>query len=201
MILVKHGYTLSTYPPTTYNYRYQEIPTTISRQKPIPQMTRDEDYMIKLSTAEGVGIYMADSPSPDMYDSLDITIYLVNSSTGNVTAQHYYYDTDRTYEETQGIRYIPMLNGERYTESGRTFSSWHELPTFRLWCSGVYSLGSGGGKVYAAKSRMEIRGRSSLPTNPYWTSTAFRDQYVRVAPSDDTQSEYFYTVTGGIVGG
>lgn len=200
MILVKHGYTLSTYPPATYNYRYQEIPTTISRQKPIPQMTRDEDYMIKLSTAEGVGIYMADSWFLGIYDSSDITIYLVNPATGSATEQHYYYETDRTYEETRGIRYIPMLNGSPYTEEGSTFSSWHEPPVCGLWCSGVYSLNSSGGKVYAAKSRMAIRGQSTRQGS-YWNAYPFRDEYVRVAQSNDTQSEYFYTVTGGIVGG
>lgn len=204
MIIVKRGYTLTEHEPTTYNYRYQSVPSPISRTNIYPLDEYDPpDVLPKATTDTGSPVYLASVLTAGSFEGhTEIDCYFSWRSTrgrGKREQLRNWIDPNTGKYDLYEI-YDDNLWGTLMLQS--------ETPIlFAFICEQItMSLTNAHPYEYVAEN---VRFMYQYTSNG---GTHVGRRYLHFGNSDynsillsqtgrHTQQEYLYTVTGGIVGG
>ncbi len=203
MIAVDHGYTLTEHAPTTYNYRYQNTPSPISRAIQLPV---DQLNPLSATTTTGSPVFIADLSQSLSFlidqigTNTEISAYLSRYST---KGEGGYFRAWCIYD-SHGYALELNMNGAR--------------ATMRIVSDVPYCLA-----FVTEAIQINLRDSYGRPFDPYTqrTKTQFLVQYtyngrkgitrynlgldyynydsIDIEPSTITQQDYLYTVTGGVV--
>lgn len=196
MIRVKNGYLLDLHPPTEYNYRWQSVPTGISRytEQPVLIPPEDDDDAIHLEFTTGDTAFFTTAQQYLKYEQASVSF----SSRGETTP------------ETHVISSV--LDGDTYrvTRDGARVGGWNifslEPITFAIMADRVVLDANG---AYTTEVRLFARYRSAGGYNVQEAtsitaqafSTWLKAQRMRLNTHQVQQQEFLYTVSGGIVQG
>lgn len=204
MIIVKRGYTLTEHEPTTYNYRYQSVPSPISRTNIYPLDAYDPpDVLPKATTDTGSPVYLASRLTAGSFEGhTEIDCYFSWRSTRGRGKRDLFrnwldpttgkYELYEIYDD--GLQSISTL----YSETPILIAFICEQITMSLTNAHQYNYVAESVRVmyqYTDNSGTHI-GRRYLHFNNSDYNSILLSQTGR-----HTQQDYLYTVSGGIVGG
>lgn len=204
MIIVKRGYTLAEHEPTTYNYRYQSVPSPISRTSIYPLDEYDPpDVLPKATTDTGFPVYLASQLTAEQVgnnEEIDCYLSWRTSSGGNG-----YHEVIKSVPYTSDTYEVQMIDRDNRYATGFgiisdvpiTFEFIADSITMRLTGTRQYLYVAEGVKIACKWSRNGSTNIRNLNIfgNQYYNS-------IRLSQTGrHTQQEYLYTITGGIVGG
>lgn len=203
MIVVKNGFTMQEHAPITYNYRYQSVPSPVSRTSIypldqydppniLPAATTDTGYPVYLTSQMAVGTIGGNT-------SIDCYLSWRSSSGSNKHEQI----TNEQISASSGydIRFIHN-DGYSYTsktvgsEEPITFAFIADTIGFYLW-TGAHPMEYTASGVRVAYKYVK-NGIARVSTAYIFNNERYND--VRITQTGrHTQQDLVYTVTGGVV--
>lgn len=196
MIRVKDGYLLDLHPPTEYNYRWQSVPSGITRytEQPIFIPPVGDDDPIELELTTGDKAFFTDERQYLLYRGTSISFF----SRGTPSAvQH----TISSVQKSGTGQYRPTLDGSMTTWD--TYGA-QTAPTYALMVGKITLDGSG---AYTYEARLFARFRRydgwRVEEADQYEAGAFftwlQAQQIMLKTQQVQQKELLYTVTGGVV--
>lgn len=195
MIRVKDGYLLDLHPATEYNYRWQSVPSGITRytEQPIfiPPVGDDDPIEVELTTGDKA--FYTDERQYLLFRGTSISFF----SRGTPSAvQH---TISSVQDSTTGL-YQPTRDGSQitWTLSAQT------APTYALMV-GKITLDSSGAYTYEARLFARFRrydGWRVEEADQYEAGAFFtwlQAQQMMLKTQQVQQQEFLYTVSGGVV--
>ncbi len=196
MIHVRDGYILDAHPPTEYNYRWQSVPSGITRytEQPIfiPPVGDDDPIEVELTTGDKA--FFTDERQYLLFRGTSISF----SSRGTPSAvQH----TISSKQESTTEMYQPTLDGSMIAWS--LFGA-QTAPTYALMVGKVTLDGS---SAYTYEARLFARFRRydgwRVEEADQYNAGAFftwlQSQQIMLRTQQVQQQEFLYTVSGGVV--
>lgn len=196
MIRVKDGYLLDLHPPTEYNYRWQSVPSGISRytEQPIfiPPVGDDDPIEVELTTGDKA--FFTDEQQYLLFRGTSISFF----SRGTPSAVQHTISSE--LESITGL-YRPTIDGSRISWAT---SGMQTAPTYALMVGKITLDGSG---AYTYEARLFARylmyeGWRVDEANQYDAEAFFtwlQAQQIMIKTQQVQQQELLYTVTGGVV--
>lgn len=204
MIIVKRGYTLTEHEPTTYNYRYQSVPSPISRTNIYPLDEYDPpDVLPKATTDTGSPVYLASQLTAGAFEGrTEIDCYFSWRSTRgrgkhdqlrSVEISPGKYDLREIYDDNLWgdltlNSETPILIAFICEQITMSLTNAHQYNYVAESVRYVYQYTSNGGTHI---------GRRYL----HFNYDSDYNSILLAQTGRHTQQDYLYTVTGGIVGG
>lgn len=194
MIRVRDGYLLDLHPPTEYNYRWQSVPSEITRytEQPIfiPPVGDDDPIEVELTTGDKA--FYTDEWQYLLFRGTTISF----SSRGTPSVQH---TISSVQDSTTGL-YQPTRDGSQITW---TLSA-QSAPTYALMV-GKITLDSSGAYTYEARLFARFRrydGWRVEEADQYNAGAFFtwlQAQQIMLKTQQVQQQEFLFTVSGGVV--
>lgn len=206
MIVVKNGYTMTEREPITYTYRYQSIPSPVSRTNIFPLIQNDPpDVLPAAITDTGVLVYLASRiANGALAGSTELEFYMAwNSSAGanklvrvvnHLGTDGKYYMMDYAHDGGN-VEYSNIPSDTPFIFALCTTSI--SMPYLTSTHAFEYNTDSVNNAVTVAYQRTS--------NGAVYTGTRFfyenyrKYNRVRLAAGSHTQTEQVYAVTGGIV--
>ena len=208
MIAVDRGYTLTEHAPTTYNYRYQNTPSPISRAIQLPV---DQLNPLSATTTTGSPVFIA-----NLSKDLSFLIDQIGTNT-EISAYISRYCT-AAYGEGVHFRAVDVYDGSYYEL--RMYINDSEFATVDRWSCSPHYLA-----FVTEAVEMNLRDVYGRPFDPYTRNGKTKFMYqksrdgqkyigtfylgvqswdydsIDIEPSSTTiiQQDLLYTVTGGVV--
>ena len=208
MIAVDRGYTLTEHAPTTYNYRYQNTPSPISRTIQLPV---DQLNPLSATTTTGSPVFIA-----NLSKDLSFLIDQIGTNT-EISAYISRYCT-AAYGEGVHFRAVDVYDGSYY--GIRIYINGSGVATYDQYSSSPHYLA-----FVTEAVEMNLRDSYGRPFDPYTRRAKTKFMYqktvdgqkqigtfylgaqswdydsIDIEPSSTTitQQDYLYTVTGGVV--
>ena len=206
MIVVKNGFTMQEHAPITYNYRYQSIPSPVSRTNIFPLIQNDPpDVLPAAITDTGYPVYLASQMAVGTIGgntSIDGYLSYRSSQGANkhiqVTSESlgalYGYDISFSYDD--GYAYTGEQIG---SEVPMIFAFITEEIAFYTW-TGTHALEYSAPDFKIAYQYVKNGVPRIGVTKFFGRSTQRRYNSLRLAQTGQhTQQDLVYTVTGGVV--
>lgn len=210
MIIVNRGYTLTEHEPTTYNYRFQSVPTAVARSNIFPLSQNDPPQQMPAAmTDTGVPVFLTSDNLPvgALGEHTEIEFYAAwNSSAGanKLLRVENFVDSDGKY-------YRRDIAHDGRATVDNDFSS--DTPIIFALCTPniampyvinsshalEYNTDSGNNAIMVAY-QYENNGVARTG-RMYFYENYRRYNRIRLAAGTHIQQDYVYTVTGGIVSG
>ena len=189
MIRLKRGYILDAHPPTEYSYQWQSVPMQIQRSVTIPVYTQDDDEPAALELTTREKVFLTERSADLPFDRETISFFS-QTSTGSV--EHRIYSEIDSVTGLYRVAYdgglaawsnrsqapvrFSLMAGEERLEQQSTY-----IINARLF---GYFLDGSGWRIIEAPGAFGS-----------WVS----NQWILASTDTQTQQEYLYTVSGGIV--
>lgn len=205
MIVVKNGYTMTEREPITYTYRYQSIPSPVSRTNIFPLIQNDPpDVLPAAITDTGYPVYLASQMAVGTIGgntSIDGYLSWRSSQGANKHIQvtnekigSWGYDISFSYDD--GYAYTSQLIG---SDVPMKFAFITNEISFYTW-TGTHALEYVATDFKIAFQHVHDGVQYIGVTKFFGSSTQRRYNSLRLAQTGQhTQQEQVYTVTGGIV--
>lgn len=196
MIRVRDGYILDAHPPTEYNYRWQSVPSGITRytEQPIfiPPVGDDDPIEVELTTGDKA--FFTDEYQYLLYRGTSISF----SSRGTPSAELH---TISSVQDSGTGMYRPTLDGS--TTTWNLYGA-QTAPTYALMVGKITLDGSG---AYTYEARLFARfmrydGWRVEEADQYSAGafyTWLQAQQIMLRTQQVQQQEFLYTVSGGVV--
>lgn len=196
MIHVRDGYILDAHPPTEYNYRWQSVPSGITRytEQPIfiPPVGDDDPIEVELTTGDRA--FYTDEQQYLLFRGTTISF----SSRGTPSAELHTISSEQ--DSTTGL-YRPTLDGSHTTWN--TYGA-QTAPTYALMVGKITLDGS---SAYTYEARLFARylmyeGWRVDEADQYNAGAFFtwlQAQQMMLKTQQMQQQEFLYTVSGGVV--
>lgn len=188
MIRVRRGYILDAHPPTEYNYQWQSVPTQLQRSVTIPVYTQEEDKPAALELTTRDKVFLTERSADLPFNRQTISFF---SRTDSPPVEH------RISSEEDSV------SGQYRVTYDGTQVSWDSslAPVRFSLMAGEARLDSQGGYIISVRLFGYF-----LRYDGWYISEAsgafgsrIQRQWMIMSTDTQTQQEFLYTVSGGIV--
>lgn len=189
MIRVRRGYILDAHPPTEYNYQWQSVPTQLQRSVTIPVYTQDEDEPAALELTTRDKVFLTERSADLPFDRQTISFF---SRTSSGSVEH------RIYSEVDSVTGLYRV---AYDGGLAAWSKQSQAPVRFSLMAGEERLEQQGTYIINARLFGYFLGSSgwSISEAPGAFGSWVSNQWMLASTDTQTQQEFLYTVSGGVV--